>query len=127
MENTHLAPKNPEKSGSSAVSHQHYVLTDGSDVYDQSLMTVVEAAEANRTAGEATDGNVYWAVDRSTASPPPADLAGLRAWKAARPTHSIIKARRAAQALAASRMAAKVTQDKLEARMAAWFKSWGGA
>jgi len=49
---------------------------------------------------------------------PPADLAGLRAWKASRTPSSIIKARRAAQALAASRMAAKVALDKLEARMA---------
>ena len=49
---------------------------------------------------------------------PPSDLPGLRAWKAARPTHSIIYRRRAAQALAASRMAAKVALDKLEARMA---------
>jgi len=66
LENTHLAPKNPEFSGS-----------------------------------------------------PPSDLPGLRAWKAARPTHSIIDRRRAAQALAASRMAAKVAQDKLEARAGA--------
>ena len=65
MENTHLAPKNPEFSGS-----------------------------------------------------PPSDLPGLRAWKAARPTHSIIDRRRAAQALAASHMAAKVAQDKLEAQVA---------
>ena len=50
---------------------------------------------------------------------PPADLAGLRAWKASRTPSSIIKARRAAQALAASRMAAKVAQDKLEARISA--------
>ena len=50
---------------------------------------------------------------------PPADLAGLREWNASRTPSSIIKARRAAQALAASRMAAKVAQDKLEARLAA--------
>ena len=48
---------------------------------------------------------------------PPADLAGLRAWKAIRTPSSIIKARRAAQALASSRMAAKVALDKLEARV----------
>ena len=50
---------------------------------------------------------------------PPADLAGLREWNASRTPSSIIEARRAAQALAASRMAAKVAQDKLEARLAA--------
>ena len=49
---------------------------------------------------------------------PPSDLPGLRDWKAARTPSSIIEARRAAQALAASRMAAKVALDKLEARMA---------
>ena len=48
---------------------------------------------------------------------PPADLAGLREWNASRNPSSIIEARRAAQALAASRMAAKVAQDKLEARV----------
>ena len=50
---------------------------------------------------------------------PPADLAGLREWNASRTPSSIIEARRAAQALAASRMAAKVAVDKLEARLAA--------
>jgi len=50
---------------------------------------------------------------------PPADLAGLREWKASRTHSSIIEARRATQALAASRMAAKVAQDKLDARLAA--------
>ena len=50
---------------------------------------------------------------------PPADLAGLREWQASRTHSSIIEARRAAQALAASRMAAKVAVDKLEARLAA--------
>jgi len=50
---------------------------------------------------------------------PPSDLAGLRAYKASRTPSSIITARRAAQALASSRMAAKVAQDKLEARLAA--------
>ena len=50
---------------------------------------------------------------------PPADLAGLREWKASRTPSSIIDRRSAAQALAASRMAAKVAQDKLEARLAA--------
>lgn len=49
---------------------------------------------------------------------PPADLAGLREWNASRTPSSIIEARRAAQALAASRMAAKVAVDKLEARLA---------
>ena len=49
---------------------------------------------------------------------PPADLAGLREWNASRNPSSIIEARRAAQALAASRMAAKVAVDKLEARLA---------
>lgn len=48
---------------------------------------------------------------------PPSDLAGLRAYKASRTPSSIITARRAAQALASSRMAAKVAQDKLEARL----------
>ena len=48
---------------------------------------------------------------------PPADLAGLREWQASRPPTSIVKARPAAQALAASRMAAKVAADKLEARV----------
>jgi len=43
---------------------------------------------------------------------PPSDLPGLRDWKAARTPSSIIEARRAAQALAASRMAAKVAVDK---------------
>ncbi len=52
-------------------------------------------------------------------APPPADLPGLRDWKSTRSSSSIIEARRAAQALAASRMAAKVAQDKLEARLAA--------
>ena len=51
--------------------------------------------------------------------PAPSDLPGLRDWKATRSSSSIIDARRAAQALAASRMAAKVAQDKLEARLAA--------
>ena len=51
---------------------------------------------------------------------PPADLAGLREWNASRTPSSIIEARRAAQALAASRMAAKVAQDTLEARLAVW-------
>ena len=51
---------------------------------------------------------------------PPSDLPGLRGWKANRSSSSIIRARRAAQALAASRMAAKVAQDKLEARLAVW-------
>ena len=50
---------------------------------------------------------------------PPADLAGLREWKASHTPSSIIDRRSAAQALAASRMAAKVAQDKLEARLAA--------
>ena len=50
---------------------------------------------------------------------PPADLAGLREWKASRTPSSIIDRRSAAQALAASRMAAKVAVDKLEARLAA--------
>ena len=56
---------------------------------------------------------------------PPADLAGLREWKASRTPSSIIDRRRAAQALAASvdkleaRLAAKVAQDKLDARLAA--------
>ena len=49
---------------------------------------------------------------------PPADLAGLREWNASRTPSSIIEDRRAAQALAASRMAAKVAVDKLEARLA---------
>ncbi len=51
--------------------------------------------------------------------PAPSDLPGLRDWKATRSSSSIIDARRAAQALAASRMAAKVAVDKLEARLAA--------
>ncbi len=51
--------------------------------------------------------------------PAPSDLPGLRDWKATRSSSSIIEDRRAAQALAASRMAAKVAQDKLEARLAA--------
>jgi hypothetical protein len=51
--------------------------------------------------------------------PAPSDLPGLRDWKSTRSSSSIIEARRAAQALAASRMAAKVAQDKLEARLAA--------
>ena len=53
-------------------------------------------------------------------APPPADLPGLRDWKSTRSSSSIIEARRAAQALAASRMAAKVAQDKLKARLAVW-------
>ena len=48
---------------------------------------------------------------------PPSDLLGLRAWKASRTPSSIIRARRAAQALASSRMAAKVAMDKIEARL----------
>ena len=48
---------------------------------------------------------------------PPSDLPGLRAWKASRTPSSIIRSRRAAQALASSRVAAKVAQDKLEARL----------
>ena len=51
--------------------------------------------------------------------PAPSDLPGLKAWKASRTPSSIVDRRRAAQALAASRMAAKVAQDKLEARLAA--------
>ena len=51
--------------------------------------------------------------------PAPSDLPGLKSWKATRSSSSIIDARRAAQALAASRMAAKVAVDKLEARLAA--------
>ncbi len=51
--------------------------------------------------------------------PAPSDLPGLKAWKASRTPSSIIDRRRAAQALAASRMAAQVTQDKLDARLAA--------
>ena len=58
-------------------------------------------------------------ADNPSADTPRADLAGLREWNASRTPSSIIKARRAAQALAASRMAAKVAQDKLEARLAA--------
>ena len=50
---------------------------------------------------------------------PPSDLLGLRAYKASRTPSSIITARRAAKALASSRMAAKVAQAKLEARLAA--------
>ena len=50
--------------------------------------------------------------------PAPSDLPGLKSWKATRSSSSIIDARRAAQALAASRMAAKVAVDKLEARLA---------
>ena len=50
--------------------------------------------------------------------PAPSDLPGLRDWKATRSSSSIIEDRRAAQALAASRMAAKVAVDKLEARLA---------
>ena len=49
--------------------------------------------------------------------PAPSDLPGLRDWKATRSSSSIIEDRRAAQALAASRMAAKVAADKLEARV----------
>ena len=44
--------------------------------------------------------------------PAPSDLPGLKSWKATRSSSSIIDARRAAQALAASRMAAKVAVDK---------------
>ena len=51
--------------------------------------------------------------------PAPSDLPGLRDWKATRSSSSIIDRRRAAQALAASRMAAKVAVDKLDARLAA--------
>ena len=51
---------------------------------------------------------------------PPSDLPGLRGWKANRSSSSIIRARRAAQALAASRMAPKVAQDKRAARRAGW-------
>ena len=51
--------------------------------------------------------------------PAPSDLPALRDWKATRSSSSIIDDRRAAPALAASRMAAKVAQDKLEARLAA--------
>ena len=47
--------------------------------------------------------------------PAPSDLPGLRDWKSTRSSSSIIEDRRAAQALAASRMAAKVAVDKLEA------------
>ena len=43
----------------------------------------------------------------------------MREWQASRTPSSIIDRRRAAQALAASRMAAKVAVDKLEARLAA--------
>ena len=50
--------------------------------------------------------------------PAPSDLPGLKSWKATRSSSSIIDRRRAAQALAASRMAAKVAVDKLEARLA---------
>ena len=49
--------------------------------------------------------------------PAPSDLPGLRDWKSPRSSSSIIEDRRAAQALAASRMAAKVAADKLEARV----------
>ena len=56
-------------------------------------------------------------ADNPSADTPRADLAGLREWNASRTPSSIIKARRAAQALAASRMAAKVAVDKLEARV----------
>ena len=49
--------------------------------------------------------------------PAPSDLPGLRDWKSTRSSSSIIEDRRAAQALAASRMAAKVAADKLEARV----------
>ena len=48
---------------------------------------------------------------------PPSDLLGLRAWKASRTPSKVVAARRAAQALASSRMAAKVAMDKLEARL----------
>ena len=51
--------------------------------------------------------------------PAPSDLPGLRDWKSTRSSSSIIEDRRAAQTLAASRMAAKVAVDKLEARLAA--------
>ena len=49
--------------------------------------------------------------------PAPSDLPGLRDWKSTRSSSSIIEDRRAAQTLAASRMAAKVAADKLEARV----------
>ena len=47
-------------------------------------------------------------------------LAALRAEKHHRTPSTIIERRRAAQALASSRMAAKVALDKLEARAGMW-------
>jgi len=42
-----------------------YVLTDGSIIYDSSLMAADEAVEANRLADVATDGNIWWARERA--------------------------------------------------------------
>jgi len=138
LENTHLAPKNPEKSGTSPTRRYQNINESYGDPSVVELRDLTAQLEIFKAEDEdennkylAEYGDAIYECDADDpahrelvavliAEPdaPPADLAGLRAWKASRTPSSIIKARRAAQALAASRMAAKVTQDKLEARMA---------
>ena len=153
MENTHLAPKNPEFSGSSAASRHlewhHYndqlvVVRNVNESYGDPIICQLRDLKAQLEIFQADDedennkyladyGDAIYECDADDPAhrelvavlidpepdAPPSDLPGLRAWKAARPTHSIIDRRRAAQALAASRIAAKVAQDKLETRASA--------
>ena len=140
MENTHLAPKNPEKSGTSPTRRYQNINESYGDPSVVELRDLTAQLEIFKAEDEdennrylAEYGDAIYECDADDPAhrelvavlidpepdAPPADLAGLRAWKASRTPSSIIKARRAAQALAASRMAAKVTQDKLEARAGA--------
>ena len=139
MENTTSAPKNPEKSGTSPTRRYQNINESYGDPSVVELRDLTAQLEIFKAEDEdennkylAEYGDAIYECDADDpahrelvavliAEPdaPPADLAGLRSWKASRTPSSIIKARRAAQALAASRMAAKVTQDKLEARAGA--------
>ena len=138
MENTTSAPKNPEKSGTSPTRRYQNINESYGDPSVVELRDLTAQLEIFKAEDEdennkylAEYGDAIYECDADDpahrelvavliAEPdaPPADLAGLRSWKASRTPSSIIKARRAAQALAASRMAAKVALDKLEARMA---------
>ena len=138
MENTTSVPKNPEKSGTSPTRRYQNINESYGDPIVCELRDLTAQLEIFKNEDEdesnkylAEYGDAIYECDADDPAhrelvavlidpepdAPPADLAGLRAWKASRTPSTIIKARRAAQALAASRMAAKVALDKLDKRL----------
>ena len=104
-----LGPKKAARCSQSWRIKQRAQILASQKIRSYALENTKLVAKNPEISGESVD---------ATDAIPPSDLAGLRAFKAIRTPSKVVTARRAAQALASSRMAAKVAQDKLEAQVA---------